>query len=194
MPKEAETADLVQADLASEGVTGDFAVLQARRAELDSVRNGRNVRADIDYKAALLKAATYPEGSKRGQSIIDTATAKRDTEVTEANEMYRDGEAKFALDHDMLQALDDPSRAVKFMGRRLQKVVTASILPILRAASANGTETLDLGNGAVWNVGEHLALYAPVGVVPADTANPNRAPQAAPKGKTTEVPTEAIAA
>src|ERR1700689_1759393 len=84
-----ETADLVAADLAAQAVKdaggGDIAVYNARRAELETIRDRAIRLVAIDRDSAIAKGEVWGSQSKRGSQMIANANRDYQTAVDEAN-------------------------------------------------------------------------------------------------------------
>lgn len=167
-PLENVTAAAIAGDAVAANGGGDFAVFEARDAELVIRRNADIELAAIEKNSALRAAEVYERTNRKGTAKRKRENAERDynAAVAAAHDSYYAALDEFAITGGFLNLVNHDN-AVAIVGRKLEKAFDA-VVNILETARAIGQDVAPTPSGRVWNVAEMLEL---LGTVNAVTAN-----------------------
>lgn len=135
---------------------GDIAVLNARKEELQAIRDRARKLATIERTAAFAKADVWGRDSKRGATMVANAEETYSKAVREANETYHASLALFTVREGFAAMMPEDQRNAVF-GHYIASLVRP-LAEALTNASNQGIETLDAGNGTVYNVAALLGV------------------------------------
>lgn len=162
--RQQDNADIVAIDAAATEVAanggGDIAVSNARLAKIEELYVNDCMIADGIRDSALSLASVYVQAGKAKTAANMRENAQRDHReaLDAARERKYDRIARFAVESGSWNLVPADQIAAVFRSQAL----AASRLEqrVLQAAHAHGTDTIDLGNGTVWNVEQRLAAFA----------------------------------
>lgn len=180
---EPKTADLVSAsvtaDAAATNGAGDFAVFEAGKAEL-LLRCEVDCEMIRDERELLIRRAGQYDATKRpgyAASARKQAEAKN-AEIKERREAYAASLALFAIKGgfaSFMPADEMGSAAASAIRKQLRPVLT-----MLRNLIVANVETLDMGEGSVWNVRERFDALNSIGLTAEEIASIIGATETAP--------------
>jgi hypothetical protein len=175
MPTGTEAQILVQADHAASAVAanggGDVATFEARKGELEARRVADTMIA-AEVRDSAIRLANLLENSGRpGYAKNKRENAQREYRdaVKAATDEYFTRLAMFAVSGGFT-ALVPADQMAAAAAASIRKQI-APVVTMLKNLQAAKIETVDLGEGTVWNVSERLTSFESIGLVQADATD-----------------------